>query len=394
MRLTLSSMGLIAATYGLARFGYGLFLPQFQQAFDLDGATAGMIQAGSFLSYCVAAVIAALGAKWPRLLVVCAGASASAGALTVATAPSTAVLGIGVVVAGTGAGFATPGTVGLISRIIGEAKREGAQTTVNSGTGVGLVAAGLLLATTTENWRTGWTIIAITTALATVATLTSARAGHPHHTSRFGEPAADAHVRPHDLLALRRVVAIALCSGAGSAAVWTFGRSALDAASPSFFTGQSYSVTAWILLGAMSVAGALAARLVQRWSLSRAWSLTNLAMLVGTAGVGVDPGHPVIAFAAVSLFGASYTAMTGVLIVWAMRLTPRSAAAGTVVLFVALALGQAVGAWLLGALQDFSSAPVMFFAAATIGAVAIAGQPRPVPANRTPPDRRAVHGAR
>lgn len=144
----------------------------------------------------------------------------------------------------------------------------------------------------------------------------------------------------------------------------------------------------------MSVAGALAARLVQRWSLSRAWSLTNLAMLVGTAGVGVDPGHPVIAFAAVSLFGASYTAMTGVLIVWAMRLTPRSAAAGTVVLFVALALGQAVGAWLLGALQDFSSAPVMFFAAATIGAVAIAGQPRPVPANRTPPDRRAVHGAR
>ena len=119
MRLILSSMGLIAATYGLARFGYGLFLPQFQQAFDLDGATAGMIQAGSFLSYCVAAVIAALGAKWPRLLVVCAGASASAGALTVATAPSPAVLGIGVVVAGTGAGFATPGTVGLISRIIG-----------------------------------------------------------------------------------------------------------------------------------------------------------------------------------------------------------------------------------------------------------------------------------
>lgn len=182
--------------------------------------------------------------------------------------------------------------------------------------------------------------------------------------------------------------------GAGSAAVWTFGRSALDAASPSFFTGQSYSVTAWILLGAMSVAGALAARIVQRWSLSRAWSLTNLAMLVGTAGVGVDPGHPVIAFAAVSLFGAGYTAMTGVLIVWAMRLTPRSAAAGTVVLFVALALGQAVGAWLLGTLQDLSSAPVMFFAAATIGAVAIAGQPRPVPANRTPPDRRAVHGAR
>lgn len=389
MRLILSSMGLIAATYGLARFGYGLFLPQFQAAFDLDGATAGMIQAGSFLSYCLAAAIAVPGPRWPRALVVGAGASASLGSALIAMAPNATALGIGVVVAGAGAGFATPGTVGLISRLVGEAGRERAQTTVNSGTGVGLVAAGLLLAATTENWRTGWIIIAVTATLATIATLTSARSGDPRPAPRSGEPAAIARPRPRDFLALRRVVAIALCSGAGSAAVWTFGRTALDGASPGSFPAQSYSVTAWILLGAMSVAGALAARLVQRWSLTVAWSVTNLTMLLGTVGIGLLPGQPVIAFAAISLFGVGYTAMTGVLIIWAMRLTPHTPAASTVVLFVALALGQAMGAWLLGALQDFSSTSVMFLAATAIGAVAIAAQPRSVRSHRSEP----VHAA-
>ena len=376
MRLILSSMGLIAATYGLARFGYGLFLPQFQQAFDLDGATAGMIQAGSFLSYCVAALIAVPGARWPRLLVVCAGASASTGALAVATAPNAMVFGLGVVVAGAGAGFATPGTVGLISRKIGESRRERAQTTVNSGTGAGLVAAGLLLAGTSENWRTGWIVIAVTAMLATMATLTSSRFRHPHHDRPLKRQSTDDRFRPHDLLMLRRVVVIALFTGAGSAAVWTFGRGALDGASPNAFPGQSYSVTAWVLLGAMSIVGALAARLVQRWSLGWAWSATNLAMLLGTAGVGLVPGHPAITFAAISLFGAGYTAMTGVLIIWAMRLTPRTSAASTVILFVSLALGQAAGAWFLGALRDLTSPSAIFLTAAAMGAVAIVVQPR------------------
>lgn len=385
MRLILSSMGLIAATYGLARFGYGLFLPQFQSAFELEAATAGMIQAGSFLSYCVAAAMAVPAAKRPRTLVISAGASAALGSAVIAMAPNATTLGIGVVVAGAGAGFATPGTVGLISRLVGEPSRERAQTTVNSGTGVGLVAAGLVLAATTENWRAGWIIFAVTATLATVATLASARSGDPLRAPRPGEPVTTTHSHPRDFLALRRVVAMALCSGAGSAAVWTFGRATLDGASPGFFPGQTYSVAAWILLGAMSIAGALAARLAQRWSLAMAWSVTNLAMLLSTVGIGLMPGQPVAAFAAISLFGVGYTAMTGVLIVWAMRLTARTPAASTVLLFVALALGQAMGAWLLGALQELSSASVMFMAAAVIGAVAIAAQPRAARLNRSAP---------
>ena len=50
--------GVIAVTYGLVRFGYGLHLPTFTAEFALSAAVAGGIAAGGFAGYCVAALLA------------------------------------------------------------------------------------------------------------------------------------------------------------------------------------------------------------------------------------------------------------------------------------------------------------------------------------------------
>jgi uncharacterized MFS-type transporter YbfB len=58
-------MSLIAVTYGLARFAYGLFVPELRTEFGLDGATAGAIAASSYVAYCVAIAAATLlTARW------------------------------------------------------------------------------------------------------------------------------------------------------------------------------------------------------------------------------------------------------------------------------------------------------------------------------------------
>ena len=46
---------------------------RFTEAFQMGSATAGFIQAGSFLSFCFAAVLALRLAARPRLVVMCAG---------------------------------------------------------------------------------------------------------------------------------------------------------------------------------------------------------------------------------------------------------------------------------------------------------------------------------
>src|SRR5690606_26103544 len=136
-------------------------------------------------------------------------------------------------------------------------------------------------------------------------------------------------------------------AGASSAAVWTFGRTVLTDAGTG---GETYAVLAWMVLGAAGVLGAVAGRMVQAWSLRTAWAATTVTMLAATLVVGLAPGARPAAVAAVALFGAGYTALSGVLIVWAVRTLPEHATTGTVLLFIALAVGQALGSAGLGAL--------------------------------------------
>lgn len=361
--LVASGMFLIAATYGLARFGYGLFLPQFAEAFQMGTTASGAIQAGSFLSYCLAAVAASRMGARPRTVVGYAGTTAALGSVGVAVSPNAIVVAVSVVVAGAGAGFATPGLVTLIESNVTEGRRqENAQTVVNAGTGAGIVIAGLLVFLTLGQWRAGWVAIAFLAALATVATLRTDRSALRDRPNSRGPQTGVGGLAP-----LIGPLLAAVLAGASSAAIWTFGRSIMAAAHPE----GAYSVLAWMALGAFGMLGAAAGKIVQTWSLGVAWALTSVAMAVATVALGLAPGAPLAAYTSVALFGASYTALSGVLIVWAVRVLPDRAPEGTVVLFIALAVGQATGSLILGTVLGMTSPAVAFTLAGTLGVLAV-----------------------
>ncbi|MFJ6284387.1 hypothetical protein ACIQHF_15190 [Pseudarthrobacter oxydans] len=172
-------------------------------------------------------------------------------------------------------------------------------------------------------------------------------------------------VRARDLAPLAWPIAAAVLAGASSAAVWTFGRTVMAASR----TGEeAYSILAWMILGAFGVLGATAGKIVQAWSLRTACSL---AMAGATIVLGLAPGIPFSAYSSVALFGASYTALCGVLIIWAVRLVPGRAAEGTATLFIALAIGQAVGSATLGVLFDHVSPVLAFTVAGILGILAV-----------------------
>lgn len=363
-RVVLSGMALIAATYGLARFGYGLFLPRLEETFALGPAVAGVVQAGSFIAYSVSALIASRMGTRPRAVVATAGLTATVGSLGVALAPGAGVLAVSVVVAGAGAGFATPGLVAVVERNVAAERAETAQTIVNAGTGAGIVLAGALALLAGGQWRLAWAAIAAVAVAATVASLRVDRVPGPQQ-HRPGRPGRATLVR------LSRPIVAAVLAGVSSAAVWTFGRSLMAGS-----TSETGSVAAWIVLGAFGVLGAVAGPLVQAWDLSAAWALTSGTMAVSTAVLGLVPaGAPAVV--AVAVFGASYTALSGVLIVWAVRVLPEASAGGTVVLFVALAIGQAAGAVLVGAVLGAASAALAFAVAGGAGLLAALPVVRP-----------------
>src|SRR3954454_21144615 len=101
---------MVATTFGLARYGYGLLLPDIRRSFGLSSTSLGLIATGSYAAYLVGtAGMAAVGdPAGPRRPVLLGGVCAVAGMVLIAVARSPVVLAAGVIVAGASAALAYP----------------------------------------------------------------------------------------------------------------------------------------------------------------------------------------------------------------------------------------------------------------------------------------------
>ena len=361
-----SGLLLIAVTYGLTRYGFGLHLPQFKADLGLTSGVAGAVAAGSYLAYCAAAVLALrlVGRGCPRRALWWAGGSAAVGAVVVATAGATPVLAVGALVAGSGAGVASPALVAAVAATVPAAAEARSQAVVTSGTGAGVVAGGLVALAWPAGWREAWLGFAVCALLVTWWVDRSACWYPSPERGRSG-----AGLRPRRLL---RALTAGLLAGAGGAGVWTFGPDVVTA------SGSSPEVTGllWCLLGVAALLGGLSGSLVRRVGLAAAWRMPAGTAALGTVLLAWRPGSVVVAGWALALFGCGFVALSGVLIAWGSHLAPQAPAQATAVLFVALTAGQAAGAAFLGALADAAGATSAFTAAAGLLASAALAAPR------------------
>ncbi|MCC3302177.1 MFS transporter [Arthrobacter sp. zg-Y895] len=378
-----AAVTLIAATYGLARLGYGLFLPAFSASFELTPAVGGLLSSGASVIYCVSAGLGFVYApRRPRLMTILAGSTAALGSAGIAAATSTGFFAAAVLLAGMGAGFASPALVELVQRNTKPFRAAKRQSVVNSGTGFGVVAAGLLALLLGSSWRLAWMLIAVIAVAGVVGVLlgdvsrvrgsaggTGGTAGAGGNDDA-GRPQRDgSRQRGLGLGALKWPLAAAFIYGIGCAAVWVYGRTLLEDQGG---MPVALSAGAWIALGVGGAAAVLTAPWLARHSIRLTWPVTVLATAAATGVMALAPGSTGISFATAALFGLAYTAATSVLIIWATA-TASSSAAGTSALFISLILGQAAGAALTGALIEVSGFGLAFAVSAAACGVSAAG---------------------
>lgn len=352
---------LIASTYGLARFGVGLFAPRLVEERPALAPVVGWAAAAQFVSYAVAAAVAArVSDRRPRAAVLVAGTTAALGCAGVATTASPAWFVVLVLVGGAGAGLASPALVRLVDAVTPPRSAATAQALVNTGTAVGVVVAGVLALAVPSTAAAWWSMAAIN-ALATGSVLLLAR--EPDKPAEAGGTSYG-----WGLLVTPAVAAAVV--GAGSALVWSYG--------PLVATGSG-SVTdgqvgfLWIALGLGGFAGPLTGRLVERCGLAGAWTWSVGAVALASLSLAVAVGLGVAwpAYVAVASFGAGYMCLSGVLILWARDVWPEASGRGTSVLFVALAVGQAVGALGFDAWLDVAGAVAACLTAALLSGAGV-----------------------
>lgn len=322
---------LIAGTYGMARFGVGLLHPQMAAARPgLEGALqpAGTAQ---FASYCVAVLIGGRLAR-TRAGSVAAGAGlcAGIGCAGLLVAQTTTTFTIAAFIAGSGAGLASPALVPLLDRAVPARWAAPVQSAVNSGTAIGLLISGALVLITTG----------VTTPWALIATLCVTAGWAVWYFSLPHTPAKIPDSTPADWRPMILPTLLAAAAGVVSAFVWTYGPSVIV---------QDGLITPgrigwlWLSVGLGGLLGVFTSQLVDLTSPLVAFLLSSVGIALATAGVALTT-QPWVAIASLALFGASYMTLSGVLILWGRVLRPDNGGQATAWLFLALAVGQAVGA--------------------------------------------------
>jgi predicted MFS family arabinose efflux permease len=390
--LVAPGLALISVTYGLARFAYGLFLPEMREAFDLHPSLLGLIGAGSYLGYCIAVVISLVytSRTGPRLMAVAAGVVAVAGMAVVASSPVAWVLALGILVAGSSTGLASPPMGEAVARSIRHNLQDRANTLINCGTSVGVALSGPAALLLTGRWRLAW----IAFALVGLAVLAWNAAVMPREAvqdeGESGEPDKDgaeasegsgrtrlsfsyligARVRSRSL----PLFAAAFGVGFASAVYWTFSREIVVQAGGQ---GQTGSTLFWTVIGISGLAGGAAGDLVGRFGLAPVLRGGLVSMAASMVLLAVTSGVLPLAYTSAALFGSTYIMLTGVLLVWSVSVFRERPAAGLGAGFLLIAVGQVVGSPVAGALAGTTSPAIAFFSFAVAAVLTARVNPHP-----------------
>jgi predicted MFS family arabinose efflux permease len=315
LRLASAGVSIVGVCYGMARYGYGLLLPDVRRDYHLGPALLGAIGTASYAAYLAATALAGafatrLGA---RRTAVTAGLLAAAGMTVAGVSRTTAPFVVGIVVAGASAGFAFAPFADA-ARAVSSAARGRVLATINCGTGYGVALSAPIAILAGAAWHRAWL------AFAMVAVLATLWAAHvlPARTDR----AASGHDPTYGWRAVlcRRTLPLlagAVMVGLGSSTYWTFAvahltdAGALSSAASRTFLG---------IVGVASVLATLTADLVNRLGPRRAFVATTVAEAAALVLLALVPSSLTAAMASAILFGTAYNATVGIQAIWSAHI--------------------------------------------------------------------------
>ena len=340
--------GVVAVTYGMARFGLGLSTPRIIEDQVATEAQIGIASSLSFTTYVIACFIsgALLNKNRWKASIMLVLTTAVVGTLLVATAASTPIFLAGIGIGGAAAGFTSGAIAYRLVRDLPVSMEPRSQAIANAGAGIGVALATVLLLFMTS-WRSVFLAAAV---LAVVFCLWFIR------TSRGVTARESQDETPGAAKRLVVPVLLTMLMGGGSSAYWTYGRALVEEQAQ---LSEQQSLLFWGAIGVAGVAGAFSGDAATRLGTKVSWAACSV--LLG-ASILLLPFLSNIALIVTSgaAFGAFYTILCGLTIELARETWPTAVGAATSILFATIAVGQAVGSLLSGLAAPTVGLPALF----------------------------------
>lgn len=338
---------LIAISFGLARFAFGLFVPPIRADLELTPYVVGVIGALPLISFVFATLVAPfcavrLGARNTAMV---SGVFGAVGLGLISQASGALSLSVGVIACGICTGLMMPALTAAMQVLVNRSVHGRVSSVMNAGTSVGVAVAVPAVLFMAGEWRYAYMAFAFLAVVGLVATwyfIPSVSRVTPSN-------AALPPIKAYQWWRLFRLSLFAFAMGFVSAAYWIF---APDLASTLGALPPGSTGWLWLGVGVAGLGGAVVADLADRNNPPITQALMLMMLASSLALLAASPGQIVIAVFSALVFGLAYMSLTGLYLMTGIRLLPGRLSMGPVLPFMAVSLGQAAGSPIVGLLVD------------------------------------------
>ena len=327
-RIGLAGAAVVGVAFGMARYAYGLTLPDIRQDLGLSELVLGLVSSATFAGFLAGLLLAGpLAARHgSRAPTTVGGACGVAGSVIVTVAQSPWLLAVGVVLAGSAGGWVWAPYSDIVTRSVSLRQQPRALAIITTGTSGGLLLlGGLAVLAALGSWRLVWAGIALAAVAAAIVNLRLVpRTGPaPRPGGRRG---ASSMAR-----ALRVPAAYSVVYFAVVVIYFTYAADVLDRGTlPAAAVPALYAA-----IGLTGVVGVATGALAQRVGSLRVAALCLVTVGAALALLGLASDSLTATMASACIFGVGYMTGSAVLAVWTAELVPdRAGAAFTACLVV------------------------------------------------------------
>ena len=341
-RIGLAGAAVVGVAFGMARYAYGVTLPDIRADLGLSELVLGLIASATFVGYLAGLLLAGplAARRGSRAPTTVGGVCGAVGAVIVALAPSPWLLALGAVLAGGAGGWGWAPYSDIVTRPVALRQQPRALAIITTGTSGGLVVlGGLAILAIVGSWRLVWVAIAVAAVLAALVNLRLVPRTAPVPAAKRS---ADG---PSLAVALRVPAAYSVIYFAAVVIYFTYAADVLDRGSlPEWAVPALY-----IAIGLSGVVGVATGTAAQQVGSARVTALC--LVIVASALVLLGLASESLAALAISacIFGIGYMTGSAVLAVWTAELVPERAGAAFTACLVVGAVSSVAAPALAGA---------------------------------------------
>ncbi|MFH0243469.1 MFS transporter [Streptomyces sp. HK10] len=318
-RVGLAGAAVVGVAFGMARYAYGLTLPDIRQDLELSELVLGLVASATFAGYLAGLVLAgALAARrGSRAPTTVGGACGAVGAVIVTFAQSPWLLAVGAVLAGSAGGWVWAPYSDIVTRTVSPRQRPRALAIITTGTSGGLVVLGGLAALAAlGSWRLVWGGIALAAVAAAAVNLRMVPRTRP--TSRpDGRQGVSTLARALKISAAYSAVYFAVVI-----VYFTYAADVLSGGFPEAAVPALYAA-----IGTTGMVGVATGTVARRLGSPRVAALCLVTVAAALALLGLAGDSPAATAVSACVFGAGYMTGSAVLAVWTAELVPDRASA-------------------------------------------------------------------